>query len=134
MLWLTVLCETKTETKRNKKRNKKRNILISKEKKCSMLLILHFAFWNYVASIPCPLFCLRFLHPAFCILELCCLESMLLVLFMVFTSCNYLASILCALFISATYILPFEICSLDLHFFAFYILRSVFFNDVALIL
>ena len=39
---------------------------------------LRSAFWNYVASIPCSLFHLRYLNSAFPILELCCLDSMII--------------------------------------------------------
>ena len=38
---------------------------------------LHSAFWNYVASILCSFFHLRYLNSAFPILELCCLDSMI---------------------------------------------------------
>ena len=39
---------------------------------------LHSAFWNYVASILCSFFHLRYLNSAFPILELCCLDSMII--------------------------------------------------------
>ena len=40
---------------------------------------LHSTFWNYVASIPCSLFHLRYLNSAIPILEyLCCLDSMII--------------------------------------------------------
>ena len=39
---------------------------------------LHSAFWNYVASILCSFFPLRCLISAFPILELCCLDSMII--------------------------------------------------------
>ena len=82
--------------------------------------IWHSAFWNYVASIPCSLFHLRYLNSASPILELCCLDSMFLFLF---TVCAF-----CIL----------ELCCLDsmflLSFTVFKILYSSFRNYVASIL
>ena len=82
--------------------------------------IWHSAFWNYVASIPCSLFHLRYLNSASPILELCCLDSMFLFLF---TVCAF-----CIL----------ELCCLDsmflLSFTVFKILHSPFWNYVASIL
>ena len=49
--------------------------------------IWHSVFWNYVASIPCSLFHLRYLNSAFPIRELCCLDFMILVLFTTFAFC-----------------------------------------------
>ena len=49
--------------------------------------VWHSAFWNYVASIPCSLFHLRYLNSAFPILELRCLDSMSLFLFATFAFC-----------------------------------------------
>ena len=54
--------------------------------------ILHPLFWNYVASILCSFFFLRYVHSelcclAFCILELCCLDSMFLLSFTEFKFC-----------------------------------------------
>ena len=40
--------------------------------------ILHPLFWNYVASILCSFFHLRYLNSAFPILEFCCLDSMII--------------------------------------------------------
>ena len=87
------------------------------------LLYLPFAFWNFVTSIPCSLFCLRFSHSeimlpqfhvpcfvnAFYILHseimlprfhVPCFVNAFYILH--FTSWNYVASIPCSLFIYAT--------------------------------
>ena len=85
--------------------NKKAKFL---NEKLFSFIIIYSAFWDYFASIPC-----WFIIFVFCILELCCLDSMFLVLFTLFTSWNFVASILCSLFIYATNILHSGICSLD---------------------
>ena len=56
--------------------------------------IWHSAFGNYVASITCFLFHLRYLNSASRILELCCLDSMFLFLF---TVCAFWIMELCCL-------------------------------------
>ena len=75
--------------------NKKAKFLYEK---LFSFIIIYSAFWDYFASIPCWFIIYRIFHlhsvivtsiPCclFYILELCCLDSMLLVLFSLFTSC-----------------------------------------------
>ena len=103
--------------------------------------IWHSTFWNYVASIPCSLFHLRYLNSASPILELCCLDSMFLFLF---TVCAFWIMELCCLdFMILSFI--YDICIL--HFgivlprfyvpsfiYGIWILHSPFWNYVASIL
>ena len=103
--------------------------------------VWHSAFWNYVASIPCSLFHLRYLNSAFPILELCCLDSMFLFLF---TVCAFWIMELCCLdFVVLVLFTTFafcilELCCLDsmflLSFTVFEILHSPFWNYIVSIL
>ena len=89
--------------------------------------VWHSAFWNYVASIPCSLFHLRYryLNSAFPILELCCLDSMFLFLFTTFAFCILELCCLDSLFLFFFHgMCILELCRLD-SLIAVY-LRTVF--------
>ena len=132
--------------------NKKAKLL---NEKLFSFIIIYSAFWDYFASIPCWFIicciCLlpsgillpRFHAPcfvnAFYILKLCCLDSMLLVLLTLFSFCISHPGIMLPRFHAPrlfTLLPRFQVHCLHFLFsvFAFYILHSVFWNDVASIL
>ena len=107
----------------------------------SMLLVLLTLFTFCILKLCCldSMFLVLLTLFTFCILKLCCLDSMLLVLLMLFTFCISHPGIMLPRFHAPrlfTLLPRFQVHCLRFLFsvFAFYILHSVFWNDIASIL